>query len=175
MAGHYREELTRNPPSTRKGFVPLTPAQIRARQEALALYDASRRRQQTSKLARPVARQALPVRKLHKLARSVRARPAAEPTGPDDLYIMQNSRIPGEFKVGRSKDVTARQKDLQGSQNFHMIVHAVYPGAGHLEKRVHELLVACRLDGFPGTEWFKTNLFTVGAAVMTAKQEELDE
>ena len=56
-----------------------------------------------------------------------------------------------------------------------MTVHAVYPGAGHLEKRAHEILTPCRLGEFPGTEWFKTNLFAVGAAVMMAKQEELDE
>ena len=175
MANHMRNELARNPPSTRRGFVPLTPAQIRAREEALALYDASRQRQRTTKFTRQGARQPLPVRKLHKLARSVRARPAAEPTGPDDLYIMQNSRHPGEFKVGRSKDVRARQQDLQRSQTFHMIVHAVYPEAGHLEKRVHELLAPYRMLGIPGTEWFETTLCRVGKAVMMAKQEELPE
>jgi len=175
MASRLRVELSRNPPSTYSGHYPLTPAEIRAREEALALYDTSRQRQVTSKHARAIARKALPVRKLHKLARSVRARPAAEPTGPDDLYIMQNSRHPGEFKVGRSKDVRARQQDLQRSQTFHMIVHAVYPEAGHLEKRVHELLAPYRMLGIPGTEWFETTLCRVGKAVMRAKQEELPE
>ena len=88
---------------------------------------------------------------------------------------MQKSRIPGEYKVGRSSDVCVRQHELQRCQNFHIIVHAMYPGAGHLEKRVHEHLATYRIDGFPGTEWFKTNLFTVGGAVMMAKQEELHE
>ena len=91
---------------------------------------------------------------------------------PDDLYIMQNSRIPGEFKIGRSKDVRARQKDLQASQNSHMIVHAIFPGSGHLEKRVHDILTACRVQGVPGQEWFTTTLFTAGAAVMTAMQSD---
>ena len=170
MASYHREELRRNPPSTRKGYIPLTPAQIRAREEALALYDASRQRQQTSTLARAIAQKALPACKLHKLARSVRARPAAEPAGPNDLYIMQNSRIPGEFKIGRSRDVRARQRDLQASQNYRMIVHAVYPEAGHLEGRVHDILAHCRVQGTPGTEWFKTTLSAAGAAVMLAKE-----
>ena len=178
MASFHREELRRNPPSTRKGYIPLTPAQIRAREEALALYDASRQRQQTSTLARAIAQKALPACKLHKLARSVRARPvaepaaarAAEPAGPDDLYIMQNSRIPGEFKIGRSRDVRARQRDLQASQNYRMIVHAVYPEVGHLERRVHDILADCRVQGAPGTEWFKTTLSAAGAAVMLAKE-----
>jgi len=175
QASQYRTELAREPPSTSTGRQ-LTPDEIHARSEALAKYTAAAQRPWRIKpwRATPVAG-GLRVRKLHKLARSVRARPAAEPTGHDDLYIMQNSRIPGEFKVGRSKDVTARQKDLQGSQNFHMIVHAVYPGAGHLEKRVHELLAPYRRDGFPGTEWFNATLRQVGKAVMTAKQEQLDE
>ena len=182
MAYKTRVELSRDPPSTYKHNYPLSEAEIAERRARLAAYDAARTRQQSSKHARAIraveSRRAQPVCKLHKLARSVRARPAAEPAaaraaepaGPDDLYIMQNSRIPGEFKIGRSRDVCARQRDLQASQNYRMIVHAVFPEAGHLERRVHDILADCRVQGAPGTEWFKTTLSAAGAAVMLAKE-----
>jgi|AACY02.16.fsa_nt_gi hypothetical protein len=54
-----------------------------------------------------------------------------------DLYVMQNSRTPGELKIGRSQDVEARRCALQRSQNFRMLVLAVFPQAGHIEGRVH--------------------------------------
>ena len=181
-AYRIRVELSRDPPSTYSGQNRLSDAEIAERRARLVAYDAARTRQQSSKHARAMraieSQRAPPVHKLHKLARSVRARPvaepaaarAAEPAGPDDLYIMQNSRIPGEFKIGRSRDVRARQRDLQASQNYRMIVHAVYPEAGHLERRVHDILADCRVQGAPGTEWFKTTLSAAGAAVMLAKE-----
>ena len=56
--------------------------------------------------------------------------------GPDDLYVMQNSRIAGELKVGRSQDVEARRRALQRSQYYRMLVLAVFPQAGKIEARM---------------------------------------
>jgi len=83
---------------------------------------------------------------------------------------MENSRIPGELKVGRSGDVAARQRDLQGCQNFTVVVHAVFPKAGRLERAVHEQLADFRVQGAPGTEWFKASLRKVVKAVLAAKE-----
>ena len=173
LACVYRVELGRTPPSTLKARRPLTEGEISARKAALAVYYATAKRPGRVKPV-PTGPQ-LRVRKLHKLTRGVRACTPAESTGPDDLYIMQNSRIPGEFKIGRSKDARARQKDLQASQNFHMIVHAVFPEAGHLEKRVHDILAAHRVQDAPGAEWFKTSLHTAAAAVVMAKECDAGE
>ena len=86
----------------------------------------------------------------------------------DDLYIMSNDRLPGEYKIGRSKAVSNRQRDLQGSHNFRMIVHAVFPGSGHIETRVHSLLSDYHLTDLPGHEWFEAPLSTIMGAVSAA-------
>ena len=57
-----------------------------------------------------------------------------------DLYVMQNSRIAAELKIGRSRDVEARRRSLQASQNFKMLVLAVFLQAGHIETSVHRIL-----------------------------------
>ena len=54
-----------------------------------------------------------------------------------DLYILRNSRIPGEYKVGRSKSIQKRRSELQCSQNYEMLVVASFPGAGVAEGAVH--------------------------------------
>ena len=72
----------------------------------------------------------------------------------DALYVMQNSRIQGEVKVGRSMNVNKRRQGLQGCHNFRMLIHAVFPGRGYLEKRVRAALEAQRVKNMPGKEWF---------------------
>jgi hypothetical protein len=91
--------------------------------------------------------------------------PASEP-GPGDLYVMQNSRIPGELKIGRSQDVEARRRSLQRSQNYRMLVLAVFPQAGNIEGCVHEMLSYCRVtEEAAGREWFRCSLQTAFAAI----------
>ena len=51
----------------------------------------------------------------------------------DDLYVMQNSRIPGEVKIGRSIDPETRRRSLQASQIYRMNLLAMYPDAGYIE------------------------------------------
>ena len=150
---------------------PLTEGEASRRKEALAVYFATAKRPWQVKPVETGPK----LRKFHKRTHGVRARDRAESASPDDLYIMQNSRIPGEFKIGRSKDARARQKDLQASQHFHMIVHAVFPEAGHLEKWVHDILAAHRVQDAPGAEWFKTSLHTAVAAVVMAKDSDANK
>ena len=91
--------------------------------------------------------------------------PASEP-GPGHLYVMQNSRIPGELKIGRSQDVEARRRSLQRSQNYRMLVLAVFPQAGNIEGCVHEMLSYCRVtEEAAGREWFRCSLQTAFAAI----------
>ena len=75
----------------------------------------------------------------------------------DDLYVFGNSRLPGILKVGRSKDVEKRRRELQQSQPFHIITHAVFTRAGGIEYRVHQALAEFRVDG-AGREWFEVSL-----------------
>jgi hypothetical protein len=42
----------------------------------------------------------------------------------DSLYIMQNTRIPNEVKVGRSGVITKRKKRMEECQSFTITVHA---------------------------------------------------
>ena len=87
--------------------------------------------------------------------------------GASDLYVMQNSRIPGELKIGRSQDVEARRHSLQRSQNFRMLVLAVFPQAGHMERSVHEMLAYCRVpeEVAAGREWFCCSPQTAFSAI----------
>ena len=94
---------------------------------------------------------------MRKLATTMkkRAAPTAGTPSHDDLCMLQNSRIPGEVKIGRSTAVEQRRAHLQCSQNFHMVAHAVFPGRGHLEDYVHKLLADKRVANVPGREWFR--------------------
>ena len=85
---------------------------------------------------------------------------------PGDLYMMQNSRIPGELKIGRSQDVEARRRSLQRSQNYRMLVLAVFPQAGNIEGCVHEMLSYCRVtEEAAGREWFRCSPQTAFSAI----------
>ena len=77
---------------------------------------------------------------------------------------MRNTRLPGELKIGRSKDARERKQQLQASQNFWIEVLAVFPQMGHLERAVHAKLQHFRMSGVPGTEWFACDLDAVRRA-----------
>ena len=83
------------------------------------------------------------------------------------LYIMENSRIPGEVKIGCSNDVPKRKKELECTHNFRMNVLAIFPGKGYLEREVHLQLSHLRVAECAGTEWFKCSL---GKAVAVINQ-----
>ena len=81
------------------------------------------------------------------------SQPAAPEVRPQDLYIFANTLIPGILKIGRSGDVERRRLSMQQSHPFRLVTVATFPGAGHLEPRVHATLNALLVDG-PGREWF---------------------
>ena len=83
------------------------------------------------------------------------------PERKDHLYIMQNSRIPDEKKVGKSHDPEQRAKDLGKSHNFQMQILKVYNACGHLEATVHKRLKARNVTEGDGKEWFKVDLETL--------------
>ena len=66
---------------------------------------------------------------------------------------MRNSRIPNEFKIGRSGDTARRKNDLEHSQNFRIEILAIFPGAGRHETAVRRALAHNAVAGFPGREW----------------------
>ena len=54
---------------------------------------------------------------------------------PDSLYIMENPRIPGEVKIGRSQNPEERAKN-----NFRIVVKLSYREKGYLEKTLRQRL-----------------------------------
>ena len=77
------------------------------------------------------------------------------------LYIMSCSRIPGEYKIGRSHNPHERAQELQRGHNFEMIVHAVFPNLGHRELDVHMALRHCRVQAGSSREYFRCCLANV--------------
>ena len=89
-----------------------------------------------------------------------------------DLYVITNPRIPGEYKVGRSKGVEQRREDLQNGQNFKMVIVATFPGAGYAEGLVHDRLAHSRVHEGAGREWFRASLSDILHAVGRAVESE---
>ena len=87
------------------------------------------------------------------------------PRRKDDLYIMQNSRIPDEKKVGRSIDPPQRARDLGKSHNFRMVILKTYSGQGFLESTVHKRLHARKVTEGEGQEWFQVDVATIDMIV----------
>ena len=50
---------------------------------------------------------------------------------------------------------------LEASHYFRIVVHAVFPQRGGLEKQVHERLAPYQAQGFRGREWFNCPLSTI--------------
>ena len=80
---------------------------------------------------------------------------------------MENSRIPGEVKIGCSNDVPKRKREFEATHNFRMNVLAIFPRKGYLERQVHLQLSHLRVAECAGTEWFKCSL---GKAVAVINQ-----
>ncbi len=62
------------------------------------------------------------------------------------------------LKVGRSGNIQQRANALSESMPFNISVLATFPGAGHLEKRVHTLLDNSRNTTGRGKEWLHATL-----------------
>jgi len=106
---------------------------------------------------RALARKGAKVKRLVNAKRPVKARRFArtqESTKEDALYVFQNSQIPGEYKVGRSRNSESRAAELERSQNFRIVELVMLPAMGFLEASVHERLARYRVQGSPGREWF---------------------
>ena len=76
----------------------------------------------------------------------------------DSLYVMTNSLLPNDVKIGRSADVNQRRKSLEASQHFNILVHAEFPGYGYLERDVHGLLKKYQVKNVKGKEWFRISV-----------------
>lgn len=68
------------------------------------------------------------------------------------LYIIQ-SDVTGAFKVGRSKNVQKRLKQLQTGSPYKLKLILELKHQGYIEKQLHEILKThkCRKNG----EWFE--------------------
>ena len=97
--------------------------------------------------------------KLGRQANCIQCMRSANSTLEDTcLYVMSNSRIPGEYKIGRSSHPYERAADLQQSQNFTMVVHAVFPHLGDREYEIHSELESFKVQEGSSREWFKISL-----------------
>ena len=83
------------------------------------------------------------------------------PQKQDHLYVIQNSRISDEKKVGRSHDPEQRAKELGKSRNFKMQILKVFHCQGHLEATVHKRLKARKVTEGDGVEWFRIDMQTL--------------
>ena len=83
---------------------------------------------------------------------------ATEEYFPDSLYIMENPRIPGEIKIGRSHNPEERAKQLSAGNNFRIVVRRSYGEKGFLEKTLHQRLKCRRVQECAGIEWFKVSV-----------------
>lgn len=80
-----------------------------------------------------------------------------EYTPRDDLYIMRYDWNDKIVKIGHSTNIENRVKYLECGQAFRVIVLSVFPGKGHLEGKVHELLSEFRVNNCMGREWFEVS------------------
>ena len=82
---------------------------------------------------------------------------------------MRNTRIPNEYKIGRSQDAARRKNDLERSQNFSIEILATFPGGGRHETAVRRALAHNAVAGVPGREWVHgplSYILTVMAGVL---------
>ena len=71
----------------------------------------------------------------------------------EDLYVMQYSCAPA-IKIGRSRNVEQRRRNLEQSHNFFVTLVACFAGQGHVEPIVHKRLEMFRSTAGAGKEWY---------------------
>jgi len=90
------------------------------------------------------------------------------PAPPRDLYVAENSRLPGSYMVGSSDNVAQSMAELERFQNFHMRAVVIFPGRADVERAVHQALQPYPDRGGPGTEWFQVPLWIILGAITFA-------
>ena len=90
----------------------------------------------------------------------------------DALYIMENPRIPGEIKIGRSRDPEERAKQLCAGNNYRMVVKRTYGEKGFLEKTIHKKLKRRRVEEGSSVEWFRISVEQAEALIVAAIIED---
>ena len=88
--------------------------------------------------------------------------------GLDHLYILASPPLPSVCKVGRSHDPQARASELCHSMPFHLHLWCVFWGCGANEAAAHQALHDYKLQGCPGTEWFRLRPEDASAIVARA-------
>ena len=83
------------------------------------------------------------------------------------LYVMENSRIPSELKIGRSRNCFKRARQMSASHNFEMKIIAIFPEAGCREGVVHSMLHKDRVPG-RSREFFKVSRKRAFSAISAA-------
>ena len=91
---------------------------------------------------------------------------------PDALYIMVNPRIPGEIKIGRSRNPEERAKQLCAGNNYRMVVKRTYGEKGFLEKTIHKKLKRRRVEEGSSVEWFRISVEQAEALIVAAIIED---
>jgi hypothetical protein len=74
-----------------------------------------------------------------------------------DLYVIQMA-VTGDLKIGRSKNVGNRLKQLQTGAPHRLKIILVAKGQGHRERKLHQALRTYRNRGQRG-EWFSEEAF----------------
>ena len=91
---------------------------------------------------------------------------------PDSLYIMENPRIPGEIKIGRSRDPEERAKQIGAGNNFRIVVKRTYGEKGFLEKTIHRKLKRRRVEEGSSVEWFRISVEQAESLIVAAIIED---
>ena len=91
---------------------------------------------------------------------------------PDALYIMENPRIPGDIKIGRSRNPEERAKQLCAGDNYCVVVKRAYGEKGFLEKTIHKKLKRRRVEEGSSVEWFRISVEQAEALIVAAIIED---
>ena len=78
-------------------------------------------------------------------------------------------------QIGRSSNVQSRIRQLEEGHNFRIVLVAIYPGKGNLERCVQQQVKAYQSNSGAGSEWFDLSAdyaLNVINAVMRQSQEE---
>ena len=94
-----------------------------------------------------------------------------------DLYVLQYSTIWDCVKIGRSSNVQRRIQKLEEGHNFRIVLLAIYPGKGHLERIVHQQLQRYQSNFGAGNEWFDLSadyaLKVINEVIQQSQEESL--
>ena len=88
---------------------------------------------------------------------------------PDDLYAMHYNDQHDYVKIGRSRDVEKRRRDLESGHIF-VTVAAVFHSYGHMESVIHNQLQMFRSTLGAGKEWFNISKDQAIKAIKWAQQ-----